>query len=147
MAKATFYRQHRVDEGERTGISLDHESVLMRFVPGPAGDDDPTLLWFVDVRCDNVPAQTSEQVMAWFRVHSEELSESLLRAAAQADIGIDTGDVPVLFHHNQLVDGATVIIAASASTRLQGREMAHVLRDTAAKLNESIESLEQVEVG
>ena len=50
MPNLTFYRQARIDGGIRTGIELDGDTVFEHFEEG-GPEPDPTLLWFVDLRC------------------------------------------------------------------------------------------------
>ena len=50
MPNLTFYRQARIDGGIRTGIELDEDAVFEHFEEG-GPELDPTLLWYVDLRC------------------------------------------------------------------------------------------------
>src|SRR5829696_5207955 len=121
MSEITFYRQERRDGGKRTGIEVGQRTEFVSFEPGDA-DNDPALVWYVDVRCsgDRLPTD-GDAARAWFLQHEAAIRALLERAAAEVPAGYDPVEWPLQV--TDQVDGATVTVAASAVRRLEARQL------------------------
>lgn len=144
MSTLTFYRQARRDGGVRTGIEINSNTVLARFEQG-SEDGDPALVWYVDVRCEGarLPAEP-EAARAWFIRNESAITRLLEALADEVPSGIDPGDWPLRKEH-QLSTGVRVTVACSAMRRVEGQQIAQVLRDIAANWRERVSNLPQVE--
>ena len=89
MKTIDFYRQARVDGGERTGVEVNGETVLEQFEPGDK-EEDAALLWFVDVRCagDSLPGE-AESVREWLLEKGSIIQTRLREIANELPAGID----------------------------------------------------------
>jgi hypothetical protein len=140
MPGITFYRQLRFDGGVRTGIDVDGETVYSLFEEGTS-DDDPRLRWFVDVRCEGpglprAPAKARK----WLLDHAQPLREALDKFGNETAVGIDRG-VSEWEVTPDLEAGVTTKIVFMATRKVDGREMAKVLKEVGSRLEESIKSL------
>jgi hypothetical protein len=145
MPTLTFFRQARRDGGIRTGIDVDDRTVLSRFEPGRR-DEDPALLWYVDVRCTGprLPRDI-DAARQWLTRHAIQVRqalealEALEALAAQAPEGLDPSEWPV--QTTQRIPGATITVAASAVRRPEARGMAATLRDIADHWRQHVDAL------
>jgi hypothetical protein len=139
MSTITFFRQARRDGGIRTGIDIDDRTVLSRFEAG-GREDDPALLWYVDVRCagPRLPRDV-EAARQWLIRHEAAVRQALDALARQAPDGVDASEWPL--QTTKRLAGATVTVACSAVRRVEAREMAAVLRDVAEHWRERLDAL------
>jgi hypothetical protein len=139
MPTITFFRQARRDGGIRTGIDIDDQTVLSRFEG--AEDDDPTLLWYVDVRCagPRLP-RAAEAARQWLERNEKPIVTALEALAKRVPEGSDPSEWPLKLS-KRLPNGVTVIVACSAVRRAEARELADILRDVATRWRERIQSL------
>lgn len=140
MPYLTYYRQKRADGGIRSGVELGvdlgggevgSETILDHFEPGD-GDRDPTLLWFVDVRCagPGVPNE-AEAARQWLLSTSHTIEGGLTRFADRLRrVGSDLDDYP-LQSADFPDEGGDVErrIVCSAIRRLDARGLAVILDD------------------
>jgi hypothetical protein len=151
MPKLTFYRQKRFDGGVRTGLELGYEydgtevgdlTVLERFESGD-DDRDPTLLWFVDVRCEGPGIPTGpEQATTWFLATKPVIDDGLIRFADQLRrVGSDLDDFPLQWTDFPAVDGVERKIVCSAVRRIECRELAEILDDVRGHWSDWIEEM------
>jgi hypothetical protein len=139
MPTITFFRQARRDGGVRTGIDIDGRTVLSRFQQGRR-EDDPALLWYVDVRCDGASLPTHvEDARQWLIRHESQIVQVLDALAEKAPDGLDPSEWPL--QRSKRLNGATITVACSAVRRIEAREMAAVLRDVAEHWHDRLASL------
>lgn len=94
MAEVSFFYNEREDNGKRTGLAINGERALERFVPG---DDErnPGLRWYFDVIYPtNTPPATQEAAIHWFAQHADAIKTSLEDAAIKLENGIDADSTP-----------------------------------------------------
>jgi hypothetical protein len=139
MPTITFFRQARRDGGVRTGIDIDDHTVLSRFEPGRR-DEDPALLWYVDVRCTGprLPRDV-DAARQWLIRHGPQIREALDALADQVPEGLDPSEWPL--QTTKRLSGATITVACSAVRRLEAREMATIVQDIADHWRERLETL------
>jgi hypothetical protein len=141
MPTITFFRQARRDGGVRTGIDIDGRTVLSQFQQGwRAADNDPALLWYVDVRCDGprLPTDVDHARQRLLR-HAGHVVQVLEALADKAPEGLDPSEWPL--QTSKRLTGATITVACAAVRRVEAREMAAVLRDVAEHWRERLASL------
>jgi hypothetical protein len=139
MPTITFFRQARRDGGIRTGIDIDDHTVLSRFETGTR-DDDPTLLWYVDVRCEGTRLPRDvEAARQWLLRHDDSIRQTLDALARQVPDGLDPSEWPL--RTTKRLGGASVTIACSAVRRVEAREMAAILRDVAEHWTQRLDAL------
>jgi hypothetical protein len=141
MPQLTFYRQHRRDEGVRTGVDIDGETLLHDFEPG-ADEIDPVLSWWVDVRCEavRVPEEPAE-ARKWFLTHAESIQAGLRKLAEEMRAGIDFDTWPLPWKVPKPPRGVHITIGCSASRRLPARKMADALSELAGSWPDTIRAL------
>ena len=138
MSSITFYRQARFDGGVRTGVEVDDDTVLARFDAGKS-EDDPILLWFVDVRCTgrNLP-KNAAGACAWLIDNASVIRNGLKELAVAVAIGADSNTWPILHVVPHSPAGSKVVIAFSAANRLAVRDLPKILRDIAKRWSDLI---------
>src|SRR5690606_7736918 len=94
MPTFTVYRQRRADGGLRTGVALNDVTCAQSFEPG-SYDDDPSLEWYIDIRGEGsgVP-DTAELLLEWLHQLSTVIQPGVTAAAAQIEVGVDSGVWP-----------------------------------------------------
>jgi hypothetical protein len=139
MPTLTFFRQARRDGGIRTGIDIEARTVLSRFEPGRR-DEDPALLWYVDVRCTapRLPPDV-DAAPQWLTRHEPHIRQDLDALASQAPEGVDPSEWPLQV--TKRIPGATITVAASVVRRPEAREMAAILRDIADHWRQHLDAL------
>jgi hypothetical protein len=124
MAEVIFYHQERVDGGQRSGLTVDGETVLHSFVEGSA-EFDPALEWYADVAIQTPLLPTPANARDWLRNNSADIRESLIEAASRFASGIDP-PMPVEFVHNN--GSGSIRVTVSAMRRLVGRAIGERLK-------------------
>lgn len=140
MRTITLFKQQRQDGGTRSGIDIDGELLLQRFVRG--AEEDPALLWYVDIRCtgEYLPAD-GEDARDWLVRHTTALALGLKELAAKISAGVDVDIWPVTHALPPLPDGTSILVVASAMRRLAGRELARHVQGLADTLTDELRSL------
>ncbi len=88
MPIITFYRQARQDGGLRTGIEIDHETLVGHFEDGP-GAFNPLLTWYVDVECEGAGLPTTEAgVRDWLLSQAPTVTRGLHMVADEIGLGM-----------------------------------------------------------
>jgi len=129
MKNLTFFRQKRRDGSVRTGVELDEHRMLESFEAG-SPDEDPTLLWWIDVRCaQRTFPLDPEELRAWLLKNATKFEKALKDYAAELGAGIDI-NWPVKHLAFQRA-GTKVEIACSAMRRGAGREIPTELAELA----------------
>ncbi len=146
MPNCTFDRQHRRDGGTRTGIELDEVECWHRFDHGP-DDDDPSLAWFVDVRIAGqaVPDEP-EALLAWLMRQQRTFTAGLRSLAEELAIGLDRGEWPIVRPLHDPPADTSVEVAVSAIRRVDARQLAEVLNETADSWQPILASLDRLSV-
>jgi hypothetical protein len=140
MPKLTYYQQQRADGGVRTAIFTEHETLLHHFEEG-SDDTDPTLLWFVELRCEGrrLPAEP-EPARQWFLDHAELMRNGLKALAERLEVGMDA-DWPLLWPMPAAPRGVRVTIAISVARRSVGLKAASILADVADHFEANLRKL------
>lgn len=129
MAHFTFYRQMRVDGGVRTGLETSSGVELETFEPG-SDDDDPALLWWVDLRGQGVGIpQEPDLLREWLTARGPEIRDALYQSAERLAAGVDHGSWPFQVGFPQLWPGVDLTVAGSALRRIDAMTIAETLRD------------------
>jgi hypothetical protein len=127
MKTLTVYHQKRQDGGVRSGVDVNGERILERFVTGNR-EPDLALEWFVDVRFRGKALPTApEAVRRWLLEEEEEVASALEQMADALRTGIDPG-WPLVQKTTRDGKGVSMEIVCSTVKRLTGRDMAPVLR-------------------
>lgn len=144
MPKFTFFRQARNDGGIRTGIDLEGTTCWERFDQGH-GEDDPALLWFVDLRGkgDQVPPDC-DALRSWLLDNAAIIREGFGKFADEFQIGFDHDFWPGQWAVPNAPPGVDLKIVVSAIRRLDARELSRVLSELAENWDELVESLQPV---
>lgn len=143
MAELTFFRQKRFDGGIRTGIEIDGHTVFENFMPG-GPDDDPSLLWYIDVKCfgDGLPTEP-EEVRRWFMDNGEALKEQLLLIAnTSLSVGFDTELRP--FQRNLCLKDISSKMIVTAIRRITAREISSELQDLCNNWHKLLNDMEKL---
>lgn len=141
MAKVVFFRNARQDGGVRTGIEIDGQAVWHQFSTGK-GEVDPTLEWWVDVRCEgkNVPTDP-DAAREWLMDESNHIADFVAQASKDIDPqGFDVGLNPFRREYKQ--PGVRVAVLASAARRITSKKMGRVLTEIAKKWNDYLNELQ-----
>ena len=142
MPQVTFFRQARIDGGVRTGVDVDRSTVLMRYEPG-TDEHDPSLKWYVDVRCDGPALPTEgEEARQWLVEHAVLIKDELLCAGRHLELGFDSEARPFERRVESPPADTTILIVASAQRRVMGRDMASTLQSLADDWEASLHNLE-----
>jgi hypothetical protein len=137
VANLTFYRQKRYDDGVRMGVELNDWELAHYFEEGK-GERDPSLLWYVDLRCDGsgIP-DDPDDAAHWLAQHSPSIKEGFARFAEKLKVGADP-DLYSLYWNEfpEVPEGVDMKIACSAVRRIEGREMSAILAETGKRWDE-----------
>lgn len=130
MAKLIFYRQKRRDGGLRTAVEAGEETLFGLFEEGES-NDDPTLRWFVDLRCEGAGLpQSPRAARTWLLKHADMISDGFARCADEIAAGIDPDHYPLSWDRfGERPEGVTMKLVCSATRRVDAIEMASVLRE------------------
>jgi hypothetical protein len=144
MGKLTFYRQVRADGGIRMGLDVDDDSLAHHFEPGP-DDDDPRLLWFIDIRCQGKKVPTTfDDGADWLRENSKRIKSALSDLANELAPGIDSDIVPGRTMVPGMPPGAKIEIVFTATKRVLARDMAKHLREFRDHFEDYLDTLKPV---
>lgn len=142
MPQLTYYRQARIDGGVRTGIDVDGSTVLARYEPG-TDEHDPSLKWYVDVRCDGPALPTDgEAARRWLVENTNLIKDELLSVGRQIELGFDAETRPFERRVASPPEGTTIVIVASAQQRTLGRDMSSTLQRLSDEWEASLRDLE-----
>jgi hypothetical protein len=144
MKGINFYRQARMDGGERTGVEIDGTTVLEQFQRGGRVEDS-ALLWFVDVRCSgkHLPEEP-EAARRWLLAKASVIQAGLLALAGELSAGIDFS-TPISRDITGFGGGVSGKIVCSAVRRLSGLKIAKALEETGSLWPELLGQLEVLE--
>lgn len=142
MPNLTFYRQKRSDGGVRTGIQIDNDTVFSHFEEVDE-EYDPTLLWYVDLRCQGQGLPDDpEAARQWLLDHEEIIEQGFERYAQEIRTGFDPDLYPLEWgHFDNLPEGVQARIVCSAIRRIDALNFSEVLRDIGAHWRDRIEDL------
>lgn len=143
MAEFTFFRQLRNDGGVRTGIELDGEYCWESFIEGSG--DDPTLLWYLDVRGlgHGVPADELA-VRDWLREHAEVIRQGLRDLADRLAAGFDSDHWPVSWPIATSLPDVELSVVISTVRRVDALNVANMLRELADSWEQTLDGMEGV---
>jgi hypothetical protein len=122
MPRLTLYRQARVDGRVRSGIEVDDGRVWESFSESKE-EEDPTLLWYIDVRCKgNRLPRDPQEARDWFLQMAQLVNGQLVAAADTLQVGIDADFVPYMGPITKARDGSSIQVVVSVTRRLSGIE-------------------------
>jgi hypothetical protein len=132
MTKLSFFHQKRKDEAVRTGVEVDSDLVLERFVPGD-GENDSALVWYIDVRCTTESAieADAETVRSFFLDLAGPIGSGLRSAAEDLRAGLDADLWPIRRPIQSMPRGVHGEIVCSAMRRVTDGELSRVLQNLA----------------
>ena len=144
----TFFRQKRLDEGERIGVLIHGNYAVEHFKPGPEEEYDPSLIWSVDLECEgpNLPTRT-EDALAWLSSHAIQIQTGLKLYSQQLAAGLDsTGFSPTKWREfpNPPL-GVEMSISCEAMRRVDGQILGQVLKETSMQFVEYLQKLSSLE--
>jgi hypothetical protein len=129
----------------RSGIDIDADTVWERFEAGP-GEEDPALLWYVDVRCEGDRLPTGKDEARQWLLHNAPLVKAGLRQLAEKlDAGYDNGFWPLHWPIPGAPEGISVTVICSAVRRWDARRIAGVLTEIAQHWEQILEQLAPAE--
>jgi hypothetical protein len=146
MAKLTFYRQGRADGAIRTGIELDDEMIFECYEKS-GSEVDPTLLWYMDLRCKGsaVPSEAQE-ARQWLLDHEDVIRAGFLRCAHDFEAGRDVDLCPLLWSEfSGIPDHVGMTIACATNRRIWALSVPKLLEDVAVHWRERIEQMAPAE--
>lgn len=149
MPELSLFRQGRADGGIRSGLMIDGISALQQFEAGNR-DDDPALLWYVDVVVEGkgLP-RDPELAREWFVRHREIFQEALTTTADKLRGGFDKEQGPSQFPISTISrsgkghKGRLIVFAVRRKNAL---EISKQLRELARDWDEVLQELESVGV-
>ena len=146
MHELVFYIQKRQDGGSRTGIELDGDTIFGRF-EGGVDSEDPTLSWYIDLRCDGEGLPCSpEAARNWLLEHEEEIRAGLLACSKELKAGRDVEAYPLLWDRfPSSPTDVSMKIACATKGRVWAIAIPLLLEEVALKWRDRIESLHPVE--
>jgi hypothetical protein len=114
MGKLALYYHYRNDGGTRTTVDVDGVTVAHRFKAGKRAVD-PTLAWYVDVRCEGVrlPKEPAA-ALQWLHDKSELIRAGLADFAA--NINVDPDAEPIRWEIAGSQRGVRISLFAWAQT-------------------------------
>ncbi|MGH7140594.1 MAG: hypothetical protein ACREHD_33090 [Pirellulales bacterium] len=144
MAKLAFYQQARVDGGMRSGVDRDDTPLLHEFHEG-SGEQDPALLWYVDVEFegDALP-NDAEAARRWLVRRAASVAAALGQLADDLALGVDIASRPLKRSIEGLPQDVLGTISCSAVRRMDCRQIAERLRNLAAQWRQIIRRLPQM---
>jgi hypothetical protein len=145
MPKLVFYRQERVDGGVRTGVDRNGECILHRFDPG--ADEDPVLLWYVDLRFEaKAVPNDAQDVRRWLHSNKAWIVKAIQASADDLVVGFDPDALPYERRSSESPPGMKMSVAVSATRRVPGRKLAAQLKNLAKRWDELVDCLEHEDV-
>jgi hypothetical protein len=146
MPNLTFYRQARIDGGIRTGIELDEDTVFEHFEEG-GPEPDPTLLWYVELRCQGpgLPDDPRE-ARTWLIDHEEVICDGFSRCASEFEAGRDIDAYPLLWSKfSRVPAGVEMTIACATNRRNWAISLPLLLKDIELHWRERLQQLQPAE--
>jgi len=142
MASVTFFRQQRVDGGIRTGIDYEGCTLLESFAQG-SDEDDPALLWFVDVKLEGpvIPSRSPNHLRQWLIDLAAKLQPHLDAVAEELSAGVD-GEWPVQRSFSMPAEDLLLTVSATGIRRLQARQIGEKVREVSQRWPELLEALQ-----
>jgi hypothetical protein len=141
MATIWYYKNVRYDGGVRTGIDINGERILHRFI-NSSEDEDPALLWFVDVECDGAELPTDpDAARNWLLAQIPTIQQRMNEVADHFEVGIDGLSAPYVKSWSDPANGVTIRIRCSAIHRLVGVDFSRRLREVATDMESDVQSL------
>jgi hypothetical protein len=146
MPKLTFYRQGRADGAIRTGIELDEDTIFETY-EASGSEVDPTLLWYIDLRCKGPGIPSDPQEAKHWLLDSEAIIRAgFSRCANEFEAGRDVELYPIFWSKfHELPEGVEITIACATNRRIWALSVPKLLEDVAEHWRERIEHLEPAE--
>lgn len=141
MPKINYYRQQRRDGGVHSGLLLNGGNVWDTFEPGD-NEDDPVLLWFIDLRADGpqLPKEAG-QIGPWLLRHARNFNRGLRELARDLRAGLDFNTLPLRYEVPGAPQGVRLQIVCSAMRRGDSLQMARLLRQFAKRWQADLTAL------
>lgn len=139
----TFFRQRRLDDGERMGILLHGDNAFEVYEPG-VEEYDPTLIWSVELLCDGPSVPTLPlTAMAWLKENACIIQAGMRVMASGLELGIDKTDLN-MFKWDKFptkIPGAEIRVSCYAMRRIDGRVIGEKVSETAEHFLDYLEHL------
>jgi hypothetical protein len=142
VSKICFYRQKRRDGGLHTGVLIEGGTALELDEGIDWKDQDPVLVWWVDVRCEGkkLPLRP-EPARQWLLDHTEVIQKAFETLAQVLEVGLDQNTWPLLWPVPIAPRGTKMVIGCCALYRSDGLLFKEILTDLAAHWREWIKKL------
>jgi hypothetical protein len=143
MAELIFYRQVRRDGEVHTGLTINGITALeLEEGIKPVEDQDPILLWWVDLRCEGkkLPNQV-EEARQWLLGHGPFISEAFEALADELRVGMDYNSHPLLWRVPNPPRGVRMAIVCEAMYRSDALAIAKLIRGVGAHWQEWLRKL------
>ncbi len=155
MPSLIYFRQKRFDGGVRTGVELELESDLAGLQEFPVGltlledyeegtaDRDPSLLWYVDIRCEG-PGIPDDSALAsqWFLQNKESIVIGLSMFADHLrEVGADIDQYPMQWSEFPSIDGVKIRLTGTAVRRIDSLRFSEILDDIREHWSERMEKM------
>jgi hypothetical protein len=141
MAELMYFKNVRRDGGVRIGVELDGERIFHSFQAG-AGDEDPSIAWYVDVRCagSGVPS-TAAGVRTWLPTLAPYVRQGMTELATRLEVGIDEESFPVSHTVGNPPPGTMLSIHCSAIRSVRDDEIGRRLVEEAEHWEDEVRQL------
>ncbi len=142
MTELVFFRQARADGGARTGLFVDGAGSSL--LEGGGEFDDPSLLWYVDVRLSgsDIPADV-KKARDWLLRHSELLAKAYSALSDRLEIGLDADIWPLMVKVEGGPPGVDATAVCSCTRRISGISMGETVSEIAAHWQEHLQRVFQ----
>jgi hypothetical protein len=145
MPKITFYRQKRRDGGLHTGLLVNGGNAWEHFEAG-AEEDDPVLLWFIDIRAEGRPVpEDPEQARDWLMRHARLISQGMRNLARELRAGMDFNALPLKHEIPGAPEGTHLRIVCSAMRRFDSLQIGRLLTQFAREWQTDLRKLRPFE--
>jgi len=126
------------------GLEVDSTTLAHYFEPGD-GEPDPSLLWFVDLRCDGaVVPDTYPESRRWLADHGPLVTSAFQGLAEKLEVGLDPDVWPVEWPVPGTPAGLRMTVVCSCIRRVTARKMGSILKDIANRWQSYLDQLDSV---
>jgi hypothetical protein len=131
MSKIIFFRQRRADGGVHSGVETEEHKA--DFYQEGAGEYNPALEWFVDLRVEgkDLPPDLQEAI-EWLTAQGKIISLAFEQLSRELAAGIDFGSWPLEWPVPQAPQGVEMSIISSCVQRVSARDLSCILEQIAS---------------
>ena len=121
----TFYRQARADGAIRTGLDINNENFDV-LENENSGNEDPALLWFVDMKFEGALPTDFSAVCHWLLKNETPIRVKMISFAAEIHSGLDINSFPARKAYK--LENVKVTVSCSAVRREDALKIAGTIR-------------------